>query len=169
MKNTLLRIAVLTAVALTTFSASTVQAQETPVQFQTTLDAYKKAASADCQSMDGGEFSMQNAIIYAVDLNGDGITDPIIDTHDLHCSASATLYGGASGGWGYDVFISDNGSYRHYEFLAENMSMISDAHTTVLLFTLHGPNCGISSPCYKAYFWADGEFRTADKIEQPIN
>ena len=119
--------------------------------------------------MDGGDFDMYGGVLYAADFNNDGITDPIIDTHGLHCSTSATLYGGGSGGWGYDVFISEGAGYQHYSFLAHSSMVVLPYATPVLLLTQHGSACDVSGVCYQAYFWADGAFRTADRIAEAVN
>ncbi len=156
-------------IAILLFPFGSATAQEAPTRFQPVLDVYKAAAQAECADTDGGDFDMNGGVIYAADFNNDGITDPIIDTHGLHCSTSATLYGGGSGGWAYDVFISEGAGYQHYSFMAHSSTVVLPGVTPVLLLTQHGSECDVSGVCYQAYFWVDGMFRSADKIAEPVN
>ena len=43
------------------------------------------------------------------------------------------------------------------------------ATPVLLLLTQHGSECDVSGVCYQAYFWADGAFRTADRIAEQVN
>jgi hypothetical protein len=147
-----------------------VSAQDVPPQFLPAFASYQAIASTQCAEMDGGEFDMHGGVLLVADFNADGITDPIVDTHGMHCSTSATLFGGASGGWTYDVFISEGASYKQYSFLAESSMVISDATTPILLLNQHGSNCDVTTgACYQAYFWAEDNFRSASEIQHPVN
>ena len=154
------------ALAVAGLLASPAFAQD---QFDAAFAAYTEALAADCAAFDGGEFdAAPEAVSKAVDVNGDGRTDPIVDAGAMSCSSSATLTGGGSGGRDISVFVSqDDGSYQRYAFLGEGMLPVVLGPSTVLIVPKHGTSCDMvgSAVCFSAYVWAgDGFVAGGDKV-----
>lgn len=140
-------------------------AQDIPERFQQALDVFLEAAKSECAALENGVFeAADGGIQFVADFNGDGITDPVIDTRVFSCSSSATLFDGGTGGHYINVFVSsDATTYQRFEFLAQDSAVVSLSSTAVLLLELHGTACQLSgpNPCFAAYSWAEGKFITS--------
>ncbi len=150
---------------MVTLTPVVASAQDVPERFQPTLDAFLEANRSECAALENGVFEAADGGIQLVaDFNGDGITDPLIDTRAFSCSSSATLFDGGTGGHYIDVFVSSGDTtYQRFEFLAQNSAVVSLSSTAVLLLELHGTACQLSgpSPCFAVYSWAEGKFNTS--------
>ncbi len=163
MTNSPLRNTIATTLSLLALGSVGAQAGETPAAFQPVLDAFLASAVSDCKDMDGGEFELYGGVGMVADFNGDGITDPVLDGRAMHCSTSATLFGGGSGGDYLTVFVSGNGGYQQFEFLSQGYAVVAIGRAPVLVMQEHGSSCDMTGGelCYAAYSWAEGAFHSA--------
>lgn len=160
-----------TAVSLVLIIPAMASAQDISTRFKPTLATFVAAAKLDCATLDKGILEVTDGGIYfTTDFNQDGITDPIIDTRVFSCSSSATLFDGGTGGHYINVFVSnDDNSYKRFEFLAQDSTVISLGSSPVLLLKHHGTSCNLLAPsaCFAAYSWAEGTFNTTNAIIRP--
>ena len=147
------------AVAATALAGTPALAQD---QFDIALQSYVDRLSADCAALGAGTFTdAPEAVRKTSDVNGDGVTDPIVDAGAMSCSSSATLTAGGSGGREISVFVSqDDGAFERFIFLGDGMLPLTLGRVTVLIVPKHGSSCGLTgtAPCYAAYSWAEGGF-----------
>ncbi len=101
------------------------------------------------------------AVRKAIDVNADGVTDPIVDTGAMRCSSSATLTSGGSGGRDISVFVSQpDGEFTRFAFLGEGLVPMTLGSSTVLIIPKHGSTCNIEGNivCFSAYVWTGNGF-----------
>lgn len=112
-----------------------------------TADTVLDAARAECQSFDGGTLFVPDTPLTDIDLNGDGVAEQILDFSTLQCSTLAAFASG-TGGSILHVFAGD----RHLERMALGWQMTDVQGGQVLLFSLHGSECGTFGvePCVEA-------------------
>lgn len=155
------------AFALVMLVGTPVMAQD---QFDLAFKAYTDELAATCAAFDEGELTAApEAVRKVVDVNGDGVTDPIVDAGSMECSSSATLTGGGTGGRDISVFVSqENGEFQRFEFLGYGMMPLTLGPNTVLIMPKHPTTCGLNgpAPCFAAYTWAENGFVAGgDKVE----
>lgn len=139
-------------------------------RFQEALDAYTGQIASDCASFENGQFEMSpDAVLKVVDVNADGITDPIVDAGAMSCSSSATLTSGGSGGRDISVFVSQpDGDFLRFAFLGEGILPLGLGTNTVLIVPKHGSNCDMegNAVCYAAHVWnGNGFVSGGDKVD----
>ena len=165
-----LRLSIL-AVAATLSAASATMAQQTQgenraTSFAHALEAYEAKLAADCAEFEDGTLQVnQGGLQTVTDFNGDGITDPILDTGVYSCSSMASFNSG-SGGRLIVVFVSSpqaEHGYQRFEFLGEGNITTSLGDRSIFLLAEHGTSCGGSGyePCFGAYSWSEGRFASA--------
>ncbi|MGC1505399.1 MAG: hypothetical protein WA782_14810 [Sulfitobacter sp.] len=159
MRNTI-RYVILAALAVPSAVGADV-----PERFATTFTELVNSAEKSCSSFENGTLTVSEIGVQSVvDFNGDGVTDPIIDSGSFNCSSAATLFGGGSGGRDIYVFVSTpDAGYQRFDFLAEGSITLSLGQTSVLLLAVHGANCDLTGAenCFVAYRWANGAFHAA--------
>jgi hypothetical protein len=121
-------------------------------------------ARADCAEFDSGEMSVDGDPFAKVDLTGDGVDDTIVDTASFQCSTLAS-FGAGTGGSMVHVFAGD----QVLERLALSWQIVEAAGSKVLLFYLHGSECGSfgAEPCFEAVVWGGSSFLTVRGVQQP--
>lgn len=139
-------------------------------QFDLALQTYTEKLAAECASFENGTFTAgSDAVRKNVDVNGDGLTDPIVDAGAMSCSSSATLTAGGSGGREISVFVSqENGKYEQFSFLGDGILPVTLGRSTVLIVPKHASTCELNgpAPCFAAYTWAAGGFVAGgDKVD----
>lgn len=131
-------------------------------QFDLALQAYTEKLASDCTSFENGTFTAgPDAVRQNVDVNGDGVTDPIVDAGAMSCSSSVTLTAGGNGGREISVFVSqENGKYERFSFLGHGMLPVTLGLSTILIVPKHASACELNgpAPCFAAYTWVDGGF-----------
>ncbi|UWQ10465.1 hypothetical protein K3X41_11215 [Aliiroseovarius crassostreae] len=131
--------------------------------FAPALAAYEAELAQDCAAFEKGELHINPGGLQTVaDFNGDGITDPVLDTGVYSCSSMASFNQG-SGGRVISVFVSDQKAeqgYHRFEFLGEGNVTVSLGDRAILLLAQHGSGCGRSGAeiCFGAYSWSEGAF-----------
>lgn len=152
-----------TALVIGLLPGMAAQADTVAANFQPVYDGFLADARADCQAFDNGHFEMRGGVDMVADFNGDGVTDPMVDSMGMHCSTSATLFSGGSGGGDINVFVSDGGTYKRFVFMGYSKAVLTFGAGSVLLLAKHGSSCDLSGAdaCYVAYTWNGGAFHSA--------
>jgi hypothetical protein len=137
----MLRLATLTALLVAAGAAAS------PV------DAVLDAARAACGD---GAFDAGDAVA-AVDLDGDGALDAVVDESRFACSPGPSPYCG-SGGCALHAIVGE----RRWTFQAEGWRMIDWDGRPILLIARDGGWCGGAGAqaCYEAVVWSFGEMLT---------
>ncbi|MCK0126503.1 hypothetical protein MWU76_19085 [Gelidibacter sp. F2691] len=159
------------AIASVLISATVVGAQQMPGEnhsaaFAPALEAYEVDLAKECASFEGGTLETnQGGLQTVADFNGDGITDPILDTGIYTCSTMASFNSG-TGGRLIVVFVSSEQAehgYQRFEFLGEGNITTSLGDRSILLLAEHGASCERAGfePCFGAYSWSQDHFASA--------
>ncbi|MGC9419972.1 MAG: hypothetical protein ACP5EN_13475 [Rhodovulum sp.] len=120
------------------------------------VDRIVAAARNMCTGYENGIFSQGDAVS-AVDLDGDGDLDALIDESRFGCSSAASMYCG-SGGCMLHAVIDD----QAWAFQAEAWRMIDWNGRPILLIARDGGWCGGAGAqvCYEAVSWSHGQMLT---------
>lgn len=134
--------------------------------FASVLEAYEAGLASECAAFENGTLdASQDGVRMVADFNGDGITDPILDTSVYACSTMASFYSG-TGGRLIVVFVSSeqaSDGYERFEFLGEGNITTSFGDSPIFLLAQHGANCDRAGfePCFGAYSWSQDHFASA--------
>ncbi|MEL7783886.1 hypothetical protein AAG607_12740 [Citromicrobium bathyomarinum] len=139
------------------------QAASMPAQMpHGVLYDYSEAAQL-CDSMGGmGELTVYDDFAQLADLNGDGVSDIIVDYSAISCSDSASLYASGSSGFALKVYLGGSGDLEPaYGTTVRGWSLIETADGPALeLTTAGGASCGTadrSQSCtYRVSWYRDG-------------
>lgn len=94
-----------------------------------------------CQEA-GGKFSATNAYIQQADLNGDGITDYVMDDAQISCEGAESLFAG-SGGSAVTVFAgTQNGAAKVFSQNVFAVKLERDRRPPRLYLGVGGKLCG---------------------------
>lgn len=109
-----------------------------------------------CTDYNDGKFDATEQTITLHDFTGDGRPETVVDASQFSCSSSVSMWGGTGGTY---LWVIVDG--KPYEFLAHGWKVVNLGGRNVLLLAVHSSQCGDTvGPCYRAYAWSDGEFRT---------
>ena len=113
-------------------------------------------AAALCTGYESGVFEAGDAV-HAVDLDGDGAPDRLVDESAFACSSDASMYCG-SGGCSLHAVVGDTVS----TFQAEGWRVIDWDGRPILLVARDGGWCGGAGAqlCFEAVVWSHGEMLT---------
>ncbi|WP_299749552.1 hypothetical protein [uncultured Tateyamaria sp.] len=122
-----------------------------------TVSDVLEGVRTDCASIENGQLTVQDGAVRQVDLTGDGVPDDIVELRLLSCSTAASLFCG-TGGCGIAVIVDQ----RRFDFLVKAWEIVPFGQDIVLLFNVHGAECGGSNlrRCYEAKVWSEGDFRS---------
>lgn len=125
-------------------------AEEFPAPVQAEIDQ----ARADCESFEGGDFSMAAEAVQQIDLTGDFTPDWVVDETHMSCSSLASLYCG-TGGCGLSLIVGDIVTER----LSKGWMIVDFYQLKAILLDVHGSLCGgiNPTPCLEALVWDFGE------------
>ncbi|MEP2784416.1 MAG: hypothetical protein ABJO67_21320 [Pseudoruegeria sp.] len=136
--------------ALVTFFAlqNAVQAADTPIP-EPFVEILNNRAK-DCDRIEFGNLTVKDEAIQAVDLNGDGALDHVLNEHHLNCDTARSLYCG-TGGCQISFLIGDTMDTR----LAKGWKLVEFSPMSVVLLPIHGSECGgdNTTPCVQALVW----------------
>lgn len=129
----------------------------TPAAGAESADAAIEAARAACAGWENGELAVEDGAITEIDLTGDGQPETVLDESRLACSSALSLFCG-TGGCMVHVF----GAPQPYSRLAKGWRVIEWSGDRILLFALHGAECGGTNlrHCYEAVSWSDDGFQS---------
>jgi hypothetical protein len=127
------------------------------------LPAYRSAEEIidrgrdTCERADGGTFTLIDGAITETDLDGDGVSDKVVEEAKFSCSTMASLYCG-TGGCMTHLVVGD----QVYSRLAKGWKAVEWAGDTIILLALHGSECGGTNlrRCYEAIAWSEGGFKS---------
>lgn len=129
------------------------------------LNGYVAQLSDDCTAIENGVLEVrQGAVRKVIDVNGDGVTDPIVDNGAIACTTSATFSSGGTGGRTISVFVSTaDGIFERFEFQGHGMFPLSLGQASILIVPQHGATCEQNGPasCFAAYSWSGDGFSAA--------
>ena len=130
---------------------------EMPVPVVSAISEAKKTCSPDVSTLRPGFITRQ-------DVNGDGVSDFILDYGKFRCGDSDSFWCG-SAGCTTQVFVSLNGTY--VKALDENVQglrfkKINGRHA--MLLGLHGSSCGRAGvqACGASLYWNGSRFSPAN-------
>jgi hypothetical protein len=144
--------------ALALLFALPVQAQQTPLPKEV-QDAIVEAKK-DC----GERVRLKPAFVSSRDINGDGVTDYILDYEKFQCGDMASYFCGSAGCLA-QVFASlPDGSYvKAWDENVRAMHFAKVKRKPAMIVDLHGSACNKTGylPCRKTLFWNGKIFAAA--------
>lgn len=109
-----------------------------------------------CTDYNNGEFHSTEQTISLYDFTGDGRPETVVDASQFSCSTSVSMWGGTGGTY---LWVVVDGVA--HEFLAHQWKVVDMYGKNVLLLAVHPSRCDYTAgPCYQAYVWSKGAFRT---------
>jgi hypothetical protein len=122
------------------------------------------AAKADCANFEGGVFTAPDDPFVEVELAPGVAPAQVLDTSTFRCSTMASFASGTGGSVIY-VFAGD----KRLERMALGWQMVDWSGQKVLLFALHGSECGAvgAEPCFEAVALGSDGFLTLRGVPQP--
>lgn len=115
-------------------------------------------AREHCRSFEEGVFSMPEEAVTRLELASEEGPETLVDFRRFRCSSAASLYCG-TGGCPIVVIVGDSRT----DFLAKDWKLVEWAGRRILLFAVHGANCGGGTnlrDCFEAVVWSDGAFQS---------
>ncbi len=148
------------SVAALLLSAAGGAAAQPPEALQAVVEGHR----AECARFAGGTLALSPGAYTQTDLDGDGETDWLLDSHRLHCSSAATLFCG-TGGCALTTLIDG----RQQQLLAKGWAVQRLGPLTVLLLQVHGSRCGGTNlnSCVEALVW-DRERGQFNSVAPPV-
>mgnify|MGYP000268254795 CR=1 FL=1 len=111
------------------------------------LYEYYEAAQM-CEAMGGmGELTIEPEFARLADLNGDGVSDVIVDHSGLSCSAGASLFASGSSGFTIKIYLGgQEGLEPAYESTVREWRLVDTSDGPALeLVTAGGAECGAAN------------------------
>lgn len=112
------------------------------------------AARSSCETLEDGEFAMEADYLVALDLDGDGQPEQLVDESRFACSSSASLFA-ANGGSMLHAIVQG----RVFSWQANAWRIVDWGEDRILLLAQHGSQCGGHGyqHCYEAVVFSEGQ------------